>query len=513
MPTYHQNPQGRYGKAKSTILGTVALATLAITFGTGAVNRDRDPIELKLLDVQPQLFVDKIELQGNVEPLRSETVSSECRWSTTILSIVPEGTWVQKGDVVCILDSADIEEYLRVRDVPLIRARATLDASVQDEELLKAANERRQTQAEFLAQTAASDRDEYLFGTHPQQIEKLQQDLELYESQLLSAQDEFDYTERLWAQGFANQRTLDQAAFDLQGKMERVRRLRADLGLDDRFTHPRNELRLGFRASNAEREVLRTEIINSLAETRARLTTLANERRVQIYERYVNNAKSSIAACTLRAPRDGQVIYANSWYDLSRGRRSIEEGKSIYYQQPVFRIPDERFRKVTVSLHESLIAKVRIGMPVSVQLKGFEDDEIAAEIVDISNYPKARSSYTPGVRDYYVDVKLLPTVEQERLIRLKMDATVSVNLAHIQDALTVPREAVIGMAGQNFVWVFEGTELVPRAVALGDANDQIVCVTAGLEEGDRIAVSLTEQQRASLQQHVDEVLQFRQQSL
>ncbi|MCA9037130.1 MAG: HlyD family efflux transporter periplasmic adaptor subunit [Planctomycetaceae bacterium] len=482
------------------------LVALVLLAGVGAVNRDHEPVELSLYDVQPRHFSDVIELTGNVEPLKSETVSSECRWSTTILSIVPEGTWVQKGDIVCVLDSSEVEEFLRARDVPLIRARATLEGSVQDEELLKSANERRLAQSKFAAQTALNERDQYLHATHPQLLDKLEQDLSLWQEQLESAREEFAYTERLWAQGFVNHRTLDQANFILQQKTEGVRKLQADLFLSNEFTHPRNELRLQFRASNADRDVLRTEIMNSLAETKARLTTLANERRVQIYERYVNSARESIAACTMKAPSDGQVIYANSWYDLSRGRRSVEEGKRAYFQQPIFRIPDERHKKVTVSLHESLITRVRIGTPVSVQLKGFEETPVAGEIVHISNYPKSRSYYTPDVRDYYLDIQLKPTPEQASIIRLKMDANVTISLFEDVDALTVPNESVVGVGGRNFVWLYEDAGLQPRAIQVGESNDEAVCVTAGLREGDRIAVQLTPQQRSGLQEYAQNMI-------
>lgn len=479
---------------------------LAVFTIAGAVDRDANPVELELFTLAPAPFQVTLETEGRVEPIRSERVISQCRWSTRILSIVPEGTWVQKGDVVCELDSSEIVKFLQTRDVPLIQSRAALDASVQDEELLKAANERRLTQAAFEFNKAEHDLAEYQQGTHPQELQRLQENLRVLEERLLVSEDEYQFTEKLWSQGLTSQRALDQARFDLHQMEETVRSERANMELLTRFRHPRSQLQMEFRRNNAEREVLRTEISNSLAATRARLSTLANERRVQIYQRYVDDARRSLEACTLRAPCDGQVLHANSWRDLSRGQRAIEEGKSVYYQQPIFQIPDERAQKVAVPLHEALITRVHRGMPVTVRLKGYENEEIAGEVVKISEYPLPRSRYSPDVLDYWLDVRLKPTAAQQELVRLNMDAAVTMSLAQLPDALTVPRDAVVASSGLSFVWLLQGADLVPRAVQLGEATDREVQVVAGLAAGDRIVVNMTAQQLAALQQHLYEQL-------
>ncbi|MCA9066219.1 MAG: HlyD family efflux transporter periplasmic adaptor subunit, partial [Planctomycetaceae bacterium] len=347
----------------------------------GAVSRDRDPIELDLLTVTRQGMTVELVREGQVEPVHSDRVQSDCRWRTRILSIVPEGTWVQKGDVVCVLDSADIEEFLRSREVYLIRARAALDNSVQEEELTKARNERRLSQAEYTASTAEMLHDEFINATMPQQISQLEEQMQVERAQLAAAELEFDDIERLWARGYATSQMLDATSIKLLQRQLAMDRLMGNFTTITKFTHPRTSKRLDFSRTNAQRELVRTSVSNSLYLTRAQLNRLADERRVQIYQRYVDLAKSSLDACTLRAPRDGRVMYCNNWYLKSRGIRSVEEGKSIYFTQPVFQIPDERRMKVQVAIAESLITRVGIGSPVTTQLRGYEDIPIAGEII------------------------------------------------------------------------------------------------------------------------------------
>lgn len=481
-------------------------AVLCCLILAGAVNRDREPVELQLHTVKPTEFRTEIKVEGRVEPFRAESVSSGCRYPTRILKIAAEGTWVKKGDVVCELDSADYEDYLHKREVPLIRARATHDAAVQDENLLQAANERRQSKAQFLAQSATSALEEYQSGSYPMSLAKLEDQLTILQDQLYAAEDEMRFIENLWSQGMANDRALHQAAYDLQLKRERARKSEADIFMLNRFTHPRTELQMTFRDHDAQRNLLRTEISNSLAQTKARLSTLASEQRVQIYNRLVKDTRANIEACTLRAPRDGQLMYENSWSDLSRGRVSIEEGRTVYFQQPIFAIPNLSNLKVVVPLHESLIRQVSVGMAVVVHVKGYENDPIAGELVDISDYPKPRSYYTPEILDYSMDVLLKPTDAQREFLRLKSDTVVSIPLSQRDDALLVPREAIVGCAGVNYVWRLTDNELTATRVSLGACDDVFACVNGGLESGDRVALQLSIQQTAALQEYVDSAI-------
>ncbi len=85
--------------------------------------------------VQPTRFRVPHQVQGTVEAQGSRVVQSGCQWTVPILSLLPEGTFVQKDQVVCILDSSQIEEFLRSREIALIRANAALTASLQQQQL------------------------------------------------------------------------------------------------------------------------------------------------------------------------------------------------------------------------------------------------------------------------------------------------------------------------------------------------------------------------------------------
>lgn len=485
-----------------------ASACVAAFALTGATGRSTASLDVGITELQPSVFRWEVQRSGIIEPYASSAVHSACHWSTRILSIVPEGTWVQAGDVVCQMDSSEIEEFARSREVMLIRFRARLDSALHDEELLSTSNERALAAAEYRFQTAEQELHEYQDGTLPQQIEEMERNLKMLSRQTQTAADNVSRSEQLWSMGLLDTQEMARGSLDLLKAQQKQDQLEGKLNLLTSFTQPRNNLRLEYGRNNALRNVARTKISNSLAATRARLSSLALERTVRIYERYYSRAIDSIQACTLRAPCDGQVIHGNSWHLRSRGITQIEEGAKVRQLQKVFEIPDTRRLKVSVPIDEALIYRVHEGMNVTVLPKGYEGMEVAGRIVHVAKYPRERSRYTPSVKDYWLDVELLPMADQLAKLSLKADVEVRMTLAEQPDALQIPREAITGVAGHNFVFVMEGGELVSRQIQLGEANGESVCVTSGLQAGDRLVTEMTAQHRQKLQDTLAAELQL-----
>lgn len=479
------------------VLSAVCLIFFGLTGANDKLHSLADS-DFGVILLQPENFRLEIERQGLVEPAKSKEVRSECFWRTQILSIVPEGTWVQKGDVVCVLDSAEIEEYARSRESTLIRYRGLLDNALHDEKMQSTSSERTLSAARSKLSAAEEDLLVYTEANFPDSVRKLEDGLQLQNSRLLSLQDDANHAERLWLLGIKTTSEMSRSTLTLMNAEQQRWELQSKLDLLTDFSHPRSSLKLDYSRTNAARNLVRTQLKNSLSATKARLSRLAWERRVRIYEKYHKRALDSIEACTLRAPQDGQVIYGNSWYERSRGITRIEEGKTVRLEQKVFEIPEPRKMKVSVPVDEALVYRVHEGMDVEIVPMGYPEVEVAGRIRSVARYPKARSSYTPETKDYWVDVELMPTDDQFQYLSPKSDVTVGFVLEERSDKLVIPRDAVTGVAGHNFVFVLEDDELVSRRVQLGSANENQVCIQDGLFEGDKLVTSMTEQHQKRL---------------
>lgn len=483
-----ERPRRRSGRIvgwKSSLL-----IVLAILLGGGfAAMSLRPKVRLNDSDfwtVQPETFRETMSSRGTLEAISTRRVHSECHWTVSILSLVPEGTWVEEGDVVCMLDSAEIEEFLRSREISLIKANAALTASLKQEEIQRAAAERRLSDASYALQTAEFELQEYIDGKYPKQLQQLQKNIDVTQVQSETASDDLRFISRMWMMGMANRAERDFASLAATSQSEQLRRLQTQQQLLEKYTHPKMERQLKYRVDNYRLGLVRTELANSLIETRTKMNALADERRLQIYERYAASAKESIAACTMRAPRAGRVIHANNWYLRSRGIRTIEEGKSVYFSQPIFEIPDESEFKVSFPVDETLITRVSQGMPVEVRLAGYENDIVTGTVTAIPMYPRIRSPYGTEIKEYWLEATLNPTDSQWENMHPQMDADVTFAIANIPNAISVPKSSVVREGNNTFVWLQHGESLMKCAVRPGTmANDKVVILN-GLHPGDRI---------------------------
>ncbi len=464
-----------------------------------ALPRNEPP---QILTVAKSPFKVETKTVGSLSPLSSTRKISECQWTVRILSLVPEGTWVQKGDIVCVLDSSEIEEFLRSREVSLIKAEASLQASHQQAELLKAANERRLSEAEHDLLAAEMDQAEYLHGSFPNEMRQLNDDISINRDRLQSAAENFEFAERMWMMGYASRPEVASESFKVTTQAESVRRLEFQRNLLQEFTHPRRDIEKKHQLNNSRLRVVRTELANSLAIARAKLGTLSDERRHAIYERYVKAAKASIEACVMRAPRDGQVMHSNNWNLQSRGIRTIEEGKSVYFSQPVFEIPDHEHLKIRLPLNESLITRVSVGSSLILRPTGYESLEVDAEISRISPYPVVRDRYAPELKEYMLDAVLKPLPSQQEFLHPRMEAEATVTLMEKADAISIPQEAVARCMGYSVVLMKTGDQFLACQVKPGEVVDGKVLIESGLQEGDQIIAALSEQQRRALKEKV-----------
>ena len=61
-------------------------------------------------------FLVSLSVQGYLDSQRNATLSSQVEGTTTIIRIVPEGSWVTQGEVVCELDSSLLREQAKQQE-------------------------------------------------------------------------------------------------------------------------------------------------------------------------------------------------------------------------------------------------------------------------------------------------------------------------------------------------------------------------------------------------------------
>ncbi|AGA29114.1 efflux RND transporter periplasmic adaptor subunit [Singulisphaera acidiphila] len=364
--------------------------------------------------------------------------------ASTILSVAPAGTLVKKDQVLCELDSSAYVELVRQQQMTVERARSDhLQARLDHEVAEMAITQYRQG---ILIQTQKS----------------LNGQIALAKSDLERNADRLAWSRRMHKKGYASigqvandEVTLRRQTFNLEQSL-------LGLKIFERYEVPGTirqlENRVATTKRNFEYQTNRLERhVDSLAQ----------------FERQVEN-------CTIRAPHDGFLIYANDPYR----NFVIEPGIAVRQNQILFYLPDLAKMEVKALLHESIVQKVRDGMRTKIRIEGLPNDHIEGHVVSIAALP-TRNFFSEVT--YYVGQIKLDNIPRGLLPG--MTAEVEISTVHRPDVLTIPSQAMTVEDGLDVCYVTDGNHgLERREVKLGQASHDRLEVTEGLSEGEQVVL-------------------------
>ncbi len=439
------------------------------------------------LEVKPGKLIINLVERGSLESSSNQDVYCRVEGSTTIIRIVPEGTRVKAGEVICELDSAALKDALVNQRI----ATESAKANYQNAKLTRE-----------VAEIAVT---EYTEGIYHQNLATTVGEIRLAESVIQKAESRLERTRR------ARQRLND--ALAPKGGAKAVSEIVADLDLDDRIDDTEQKLthaRISLEKAENKRKVLtkytKGKTIKQLVSEveKARSDELAKQATWELEKGKELKLERQIAACTLTAPGTGLVVYAN---DPRRGfgstRPEIEEGSTVRERQKILSIPDLARMQVNTKVREAVVDKIMPGMKVKVRVDAFADQVLDGTVLDVAPLPDPVNSVSSNIKVYTTHIKI-----QDPLTGLRpgMTAQADILVAELDDVLSVPIKSVVSLDGAYQIAVKKpGGGFEWRRVQLGVGgftNDARVEVKQGLQSGEAVIVDplplLTDEQRAKL---------------
>ena len=368
--------------AASAVLAGATASGVGLVAGTGQApgpQADRAPVA----EARIAAGGDRIETPGTVEPSRSRGVLSQVRDGTKIVMILPEGTRVKAGDVVCELDSASLRDRLVNQRVAAQQAEAAYKQALLVREV-----------AEYAVK-------EYTEGIFKQDEATAQGAIEESRSALGRAENRLERTRR------ARDRIVA-TAVERPTAADFLARLELEDRLEDAEVAVAREKK-ALAAATSRAEVLLTSTrekqIKSLTGDveKARVDEVSKREAWEREKAGAGRIERQIEACILRAPGDGIVAYAR---DLDPAAPRIQVGAFVNLYQLLFRVPDlEGPMRVKVQVPEVAVDRVELGTKARVKvdaLPGKELDGIVVEVaprLDPETYARTkRKMYTVLIR-------------------------------------------------------------------------------------------------------------------
>ncbi len=241
-------------------------------------------------------------------------------------------------------------------------------------------------------------------------------------------------------------------------------------------------------------EILESELDEQLAQERLRLAEAAQNLQealagldlellaieAQKAQLRIERARQGLQTLELRAPHAGILVFERDW----RGELP-QVGESVWGGQRLADIARPEKVEAEVLVLEADAGGLREGAPAQVILESDPETPLPARVRKVDALARPRLRWVPV---QYVAATLQFDRTDPGRMRPGQRVRAEIVLAERDQALVVPREAVVEREGARVVYRRAGRGFEPVEVVLGPAALGRVVVEQGLEEGDEVAL-------------------------
>lgn len=453
---------------------------------------------------------------GTVDSLRNSTLSNSVEGSTTIISLVPEGSKVnapvvaefdgvvqfvddasesaksvrivaedgrektyellfgehtellvkdrQKvrkgdflaGDVCCELDSSTLVEKEKEQQIKVTTARANLEKASKDIEIQETTNESNVAKARLAEDLAQLSLVSYTSegGEYQQELETLKGDVKKTEEELSINKEEYERVRDQARLGYSNISQLETARLKVTQSQILLGVNRGKLEVLEKYTRPKKEKELSQTAEDSKRETQRARLEGEALMTQMKAAYDAAALTLAVEDEKLIMFQRQIKACRLVATQAGEVVYASQ--KSSRGSEPvvIEEGAAVRERQAVINLPDLENMKIDARIHESRISRVMIGQPVEIEIDAIPGDPYRGRLQSISSVPIPGSWPNTDLKEYEAIVEIRDDPARIRKLKPGMTAQIRVVVEDRKEpVLQIPVQSVVSFSGHYYAYV------------------------------------------------------------
>ena len=465
---------------------------------------------------------------AEVQPLETTRIKNEMEGQSTIIYLIEEGLVVEKGEKLVELDASALEERLAQQGITLHRAQAAMIGAEKELKIRQNELEAEKLGGQNAVRIAEIDLEKFLgklkyadvddseedrllsisrreilsgelrtgedgelvedehrdMGERLQQLIDAQANIKLAEQEVKLAKNKEEWSRRLQAKNFITKDDLERDELDHQRALKNLRVRKNELDILIEFTHPKEMIRLEQGIREAETNLLSIEARGQARIAQAEADLEAKKKEYELAKERYENLEHQIENAVIRAPTPGLVVYASEGGGRRYSQEFVEEGATVRERQNLIQLPDVTHMIAELKVHEASVDKVRAGQRALIKVDAFSDREFTGIVKRVSPVADSGSRWSNNNLKVY---KTTVEIEGEnRVLRPGMSASVTIIVAHLEDVLFVPLQAIRRQGAVTYVWLDTAEGPFPRRVELGLNDFQFVVVTDGLAEADRV---------------------------
>ncbi|MHC5083516.1 MAG: efflux RND transporter periplasmic adaptor subunit [Planctomycetota bacterium] len=459
---------------------------------------------------------------GTIKALNAVEIKSEVEGNVTIVSLVPEGTFITEEDVangklLVELDSSEKRDRLNVQEIAYNSAEADYTQSRESLAIQENQNDSDIQQGVMNVKFGRMDLEKYLgktasklmvemYETDPnnrpditalisdpnqlggaslQSYRNLESKIKLAKESLKQAQDAYVWSKKLYDKQYESRSAYETAQLKVERLKVELDQSKTSLDLFIQYEFPKQSELLFSKFLESERELERihARARSKLAQETARLNS--TRAKYELNKEKLQRIQTQIRACTIKAPSPGLVIYASSHRGRFGGSRThIEVGEDIREREEIMTLTNTSEMAVELKVHETNVDKIKVGQEVKITVDAHPDKVFKGQVLTIAPLPEPQHFLAnPDLIVYSTDVSL---ADADNLVKPGMSARAEIVIAELEDVLSVPIQSVANRSGQKVCFIADGTQPKEQLIQTGAYNDRFIQVTDGLEQGQQI---------------------------
>ncbi|MCK5103776.1 MAG: efflux RND transporter periplasmic adaptor subunit [Cyclobacteriaceae bacterium] len=183
------------------------------------------------------------------------------------------------------------------------------------------------------------------------------------------------------------------------------------------------------------------------------------------HAKYITS-KKRLSDTAIKAPISG---YINKLF--------LKEGGMIGAGVPACELVNIRSLKMSLKVDENDVVKISREQIVEVKVGFLKDKMLKGEVVSIGT--KADYALQYGI-------EIIISENPDERLKAGMVATALFNFPDEEEGPVISRKALVGSARDPKVYVVEGDKAILRTIKISESNEDLVKISDGLSEGDRL---------------------------
>lgn len=267
----------------------------------------------------------------------------------------------------------------------------------------------------------------------------------------------------------------DQAASQIKDAQAGLAQAQAELD-DATLQHRR------YKDLVARDLVARQDYDSALARYQKAQAGVASARaKIKTSQAALANAQAALEYTYIRSPFDGVVLtkYAEV------GEVVAPFGAAVNARAAVVTMADMNSLMVEADVSEANLDRVRLTQPCEISLDALPDKRFSGEVhMIVPTADRSKATVLTKVKFLEFDERILPEMSAKVAFLSR-----SLEAAERRARLSIPKAALLTRQDRTWAFLLEGVRVKLVPVTTGATTENLVEITSGLKEGDRVVLN------------------------